>query len=211
MSMALKICGNRRVQDVQYLNQYKPDYAGFILSGGFGRSIVMGTFYELKSYLDNNIQTVGVFVNEPLDEIIRCAYHEELNVIQLHGEEDKAYIQALREVFQGEIWKAVRVRTAEDIANADKLPVDRLVLDSFSAISQGGTGTLAPWDIIANNRPTKPFFLAGGISAENVIDAIKAVNPFGIDVSSSVETDKCKGPEKIRVLTETIRNFEKEG
>ena len=211
MSMALKICGNRRVQDVQYLNQYKPDYAGFILSGGFGRSIVMGTFYELKSYLDNNIQTVGVFVNEPLDEIIRCAYHEELNVIQLHGEEDKAYIQALREVFQGEIWKAVRVRTAEDIANADKLPVDRLVLDSFSAISQGGTGTLAPWDIIANNRPTKPFFLAGGISAENVIDAIKAVNPFGVDVSSSVETDKCKDPEKIRVLTETIRNFQKEG
>ena len=211
MSMALKICGNRRVQDVQYLNQYKPDYAGFILSGGFGRSIVMGTFYELKSYLDNNIQTVGVFVNEPLDEIIRCAYHEELNVIQLHGEEDKAYIQALREIFHGEIWKAVRVRTAEDIANADKLPVDKLVLDSFSAISQGGTGTLAPWDIIANNRPTKPFFLAGGISAENVIDAIKAVNPFGVDVSSSVETDKCKGPEKIRVLTETIRNFEKEG
>ena len=211
MSMALKICGNRRVQDVQYLNQYKPDYAGFILSGGFGRSIVMGTFYELKSYLDNNIQTVGVFVNEPLDEIVRCAYHEELNVIQLHGEEDKAYIQALREVFQGEIWKAVRVRTAEDIANADKLPVDKLVLDSFSAISHGGTGTLAPWDIIANNRPTKPFFLAGGISAENVIDAIKAVNPFGVDVSSSVETDKCKGPEKIRVLTEIIRNFEKEG
>ncbi len=211
MSMALKICGNRRVQDVQYLNQYKPDYAGFILSGGFGRSIVMGTFYELKSYLDNNIQTVGVFVNEPLDEIIRCAYHEELNVIQLHGEEDKAYIQALREVFQGEIWKAVRVRTPEDIANADKLPVDRLVLDSFSAISQGGTGTLAPWDIIKENRPQKPFFLAGGISAENVIDAIKAVNPFGIDVSSSVETDKCKDPEKIRVLTETIRNFQKEG
>ncbi|HAJ98141.1 MAG TPA: N-(5'-phosphoribosyl)anthranilate isomerase [Ruminococcus sp.] len=211
MSIALKICGNRRVQDVQYLNQYKPDYAGFILSGGFGRSIVMGTFYELKSYLDNNIQTVGVFVNEPLDEIIKYAYHEELNVIQLHGEEDKIYIQALREVFQGEIWKAVRVRTAEDIANADKLPVDRLVLDSFSAISQGGTGTLAPWDIITNNRPTKPFFLAGGISAENAVDAVKAVNPFGIDVSSSVETDKCKDPEKIRVLTETIKNFQKEG
>jgi len=211
MSIALKICGNRRVQDVQYLNQYKPDYAGFILSGGFGRSIVMGTFYELKSYLDNNIQTVGVFVNEPLDEIIKCAYHEELNVIQLHGEEDKIYIQALREVFQGEIWKAVRVRTAEDIANADKLPLDRLVLDSFSAISQGGTGTLAPWDIITNNRPTKPFFLAGGISAENAVDAVKAVNPFGIDVSSSVETDKCKDPEKIRVLTETIKNFQKEG
>ena len=98
----------------------------------------------------------------------------------------------------------------EDITNADKMPVDKLVLDSFSAVSHGGTGTLAPWDIIANNRPQKPFFLAGGISAENVVDAIKAVNPFGIDVSSSVETDKCKDPEKIRNFIDKLK-FEKEG
>ena len=121
-----------------------------------------GTFYELKSYLDKDIQTVGVFVNEPLDEIEKCAYAEELHVIQLHGEEDEAYIRSLRAVFSGEIWKAARVRTAEDIAAADALPVDRLVLDSFSAVSHGGTGEVAPWDIIVQNRPQKPFLLAGG-------------------------------------------------
>lgn len=211
MSTAVKICGNRRAEDVQYLNRSLPDYAGFILSGGFGRSIAMGTFYELRSCLDKRIRTVGVFVNEPLAEIVRCAYHEELDVIQLHGNEDSAYIQALREVFRSEIWKAARVRTSEDIARADALPVDRLVLDSFSAQSVGGTGTLAPWDIIVKNRPSKPFLLAGGITPENVRQAIAEVQPWGVDCSSGVETDKCKDPEKIRVLTERSRTFGKEG
>jgi len=206
MNTKIKICGIRQLEDVEILNQYPPDYAGFILSGGFGRSIVMGTFYELYSYLDKKIQTVGVFVNEPIEEIKRCAYHEELNVIQLHGEEDKTYIQNLRNIFHGEIWKAVRVRTPEDIQKADKLPVDKLVLDSFSAVSHGGTGTLAPWDIIKNNRPEHPFFLAGGISAENVLEAVETVQPFGIDVSSSVETDRQKDIDKIREIIQIIRN-----
>ena len=206
MKTAIKICGNRTLNDIAILNQYPPDYAGFILSGGFGRSIVMGTFYELQSYLDKKIQTVGVFVNEPIEEIKRCAYHEELNVIQLHGEETTTYIQELRNIFHGEIWKAVRVRTAEDILKADTLPVDKLVLDSFSAVSHGGTGTLAPWDIIINNRPEKPFFLAGGISVKNVSDAVKEVHPFGVDVSSSVETNKHKDIDKIKNFIQIIKN-----
>ena len=207
MSTRLKICGIRRRQDVQFLNEFPPDYAGFILSGGFGRSIVMGTFYELQSCLAPAIQTVGVFVNEPLAEIVRCGYNEALNVIQLHGEEDKGYIRALREVFGGKIWKAVRVRTAEDIRKADALAVDALVLDSFSAASQGGTGTVAPWDIIAQNRPQKPFFLAGGISAENVQEAIRSVQPYGVDASSSLETDGCKDRDKIRNMAEAVRRM----
>ena len=206
MNTKIKICGIRRPEDIRILNQYPPDYAGFILSGGFGRSIVMGTFYELKSYLDKNIQTVGVFVNEPIAEIKKCAYHEEPHVIQLHGEEDKAYIQELRNIFHGEIWKAVRVRTPEDIQKADALPVDKLVLDSFSAVSHGGTGTLAPWNIIKENRPEHEFFLAGGISSENVEKAVREVQPFGVDVSSSVETDKYKDIDKIKKIMVIIRN-----
>ena len=99
------------------------------------------------------------------------------------------------------------MRTAEDIAAADALSVDRLVLDSFSAASQGGTGTLAPWDIIVQNRPQKPFFLAGGISPENVQEAIREVQPYGVDASSSLETDKCKDREKIRNMVETVRRM----
>ena len=210
MKLTIKICGIRRLEDVEILNQYPPDYAGFICSKPFWRYVSPEQLKSLHQNLNKHIRRVGVFVNPTIEEIL--AYADWLDVIQLHGEENADFIKQIWEnVWSVQIWKAVRVRTAEDIANADKLPVDKLVLDSFSAISHGGTGTLAPWDIIANNRPTKPFFLAGGISAENVIDAVKAVNPFGIDVSSSVETDKCKDPEKIRVLTETIRNFEKEG
>ena len=201
----LKICGNRRRQDIQYLNEFQPDFAGFILSGGFGRSIVTGTFYELKSYLAPGIRTVGVFVNEPLDEIVRCGYHDELDAIQLHGNEDAAYIRSLRGIFGGEIWKAVRVRTPEDIAQADRLDVDALVLDSFSAQSVGGTGELAPWDIIVKNRPVKPFLLAGGITPENAAQAVAEVLPWGVDCSSGVETDKCKDKAKIRALTEAVK------
>lgn len=210
MSIALKICGNRTRNDIDILNENLPNYAGFICSKPFWRYISQADMWEFWEHLDFDVNTVGVFVNPTLAQIE--SYLEFLEVIQLHGEETEDFIRQVRKIAgEREIWKAVRVRTAEDIANADKLPVDKLVLDSFSAVSHGGTGMLAPWDIIANNRPQKPFFLAGGISAENVIDAVKAVNPFGIDVSSSVETDKCKDPEKIRVLTETIRNFEKEG
>jgi len=210
MKLTIKICGIRRSEDVEILNQYPPDYAGFICSKPFWRYVSPEQLKSLHQNLNKHIRRVGVFVNPTIEEIL--AYADWLDVIQLHGEENADFIKQIWEnVWSVQIWKAVRVRTAEDIANADKLPLDRLVLDSFSAISQGGTGTLAPWDIITNNRPTKPFFLAGGISAENAVDAVKAVNPFGIDVSSSVETDKCKDPEKIRVLTETIKNFEKEG
>jgi len=210
MKLTIKICGIRRSEDVEILNQYPPDYAGFICSKPFWRYVSPEQLKSLHQNLNKHIRRVGVFVNPTIEEIL--AYADWLDVIQLHGEENADFIKQIWEnVWSVQIWKAVRVRTAEDIANADKLPLDRLVLDSFSAISQGGTGTLAPWDIITNNRPTKPFFLAGGISAENAVDAVKAANPFGIDVSSSVETDKCKDPEKIRVLTETIKNFQKEG
>ena len=209
MSTRLKICGNRRPEDVQYLNEFLPDFAGFILSGGFGRSIVMDTFYELRSCLDPGIRTVGVFVNEPLEEIVRCGYHEKLSVIQLHGNEDAAYIQALCKVFGGEIWKAVRVQTAQDIAQADALPVDRLVLDSFSAQSVGGTGKLAPWDIIAQNRPEKPFLLAGGITPENVCGIVEKFLPELVDVSSGVEdAPGIKNAEKISALFDALKkNF----
>ena len=209
MSIALKICGIRRLEDVQYLNQCSPDYAGFILSPQFWRYVPLESLQILSAELDSMVKRVGVFVNPTLDEIEKYAML--LDVIQLHGEEIPELILQIRELFPTlEIWKAVRVRTSEDITNADKMSVDKLVLDSFSAVSHGGTGTLAPWDIIKEHRSQKPFFLAGGISAENVLDAIEAVNPYGIDVSSSVETDKCKDSEKIRNFIDKLK-FEKEG
>lgn len=206
MNTAIKICGIRRLEDVEILNQYPPDYVGFICSKPFWRYVDFETFRRLIFQLRGDIGRVGVFVNPTIEDI--WDYANYLDVIQLHGEEDAECIKQIRENFSydTQIWKAVRVQTAEDIRKVDSLPVDRLVLDSFSAVSHGGTGTLAPWDIIKENRPQKPFFLAGGISAENVSDAVREVQPFGVDLSSSVETDRYKDIDKIKQIMQIIRN-----
>lgn len=206
MKPTIKICGIRRLEDVEILNQYPPDYAGFICSKPFWRYVSPEQLEILHQNLNKHIRRVGVFVNPTIEEI--SEYADGLDMIQLHGEESEDLIHQIKENFWSvQIWKAVRVRTLEDIQKADALPVDRLVLDSFSEASHGGTGTLAPWDIIKQNRPQKPFFLAGGISAENVLEAIQAVQPFGVDVSSSVETDKCKDINKIKKIIQIIRTI----
>ncbi len=205
MKPTIKICGIRRLEDVEILNQYPPDYAGFICSKPFWRYVSPEQLEIFHQNLNKHIRRVGVFVNPTIEEISK--YADWLDIIQLHGEESENFIQQIKENFWSvQIWKAVRVRTLEDIQKADKLPIDKLVLDSFSEASHGGTGTLAPWDIIKQNRPQKPFFLAGGISAENISEAIQSVQPFGIDVSSSVETDKHKDIDKIKQIIQIIRN-----
>jgi len=206
MNTKIKICGIRRPEDVEILNQYPPDYAGFICSKPFWRYVDFETFRKLIFQLRGDIGRVGVFVNPTIKDI--WDYANYLDMIQLHGEEDAECIEQIRENFSydTQIWKAVRVRTPEDIQKADALPVDRLVLDSFSAVSHGGTGTLAPWNIIKENRPEHEFFLAGGISSQNLEDAVREIQPFGVDVSSSVETDKYKDINKIREIMQIIRN-----
>lgn len=199
----LKICGLRRDEDIEYVNEFIPDYAGFILSQPFWRSINIDTLERLTEKLSGDIIPVGVFVNEEIDYIIPFAKY--LAAIQLHGDEDNEYIEALKAKTDCEIWKAIRPQTADEINKACSLNTDKLLIDSFSKGSVGGTGTVGNWDIIKQAEITKPFFLAGGISVENVIDAINAVNPFGVDVSSSVETDKKKDREKIRNIVAKVK------
>lgn len=204
MSTNLKICGIRRPEDVQYLNEFPPDFAGFICSQGYRRSVTPEQLRTICFPLQLRIIRVGVFVDPAWEDLAPFVPH--LDIVQLHGNESPALIAEIREKSPDTgIWKAARVRTAEDIAAADTLDVDALVLDSFSAVSEGGTGTLAPWDIIAQNRPKKPFLLAGGITPENVRQAIKAVQPWGIDASSSLETDGCKDREKIRAMYQAVK------
>lgn len=202
--MMLKICGIRRTEDVRCLNQYMPDFAGSILSKPFWRYVPPEDFRTLALAMDKKIRRVGVFVNPTMDEIHQYAAY--LDVIQLHGEETADFIEEIRENSNHDlqIWKAVRVRTPEDIRAADALPVDKLVLDSFSEVQHGGVGKVADWELIARNRPQKPFLLAGGISADNAAEAAM-LHPWGLDVSSSVETDRCKDADKIRTLVARVR------
>lgn len=195
----LKICGLRRSEDIAYVNEFQPNYAGFILSEPFWRHISLDELAKLTSDLSNKITPVGVFVNETLDTII--PFSKYLGVIQLHGDEDDAFIKSLKEHTDCEIWKAIRPQTSDDISKACKGCADKLLIDSFSKNSVGGTGKVGNWEIIKNACISKPFFLAGGISADNIKEAIETVKPYGIDVSSSVETDKKKDRDKIKKLS----------
>lgn len=207
MSVRIKICGLRRVQDIQAVNRYKPDYAGFILTGGFRRSIDADTFFELKSILDDDIKAVGVFVDEPLERIEET-FAEGLDTIQLHGNEDEDYIKTLKGFFKGDVWKAVRAKAPEDIEKADRLDCDVLVIDSFVKGVVGGTGKEADTGVILKADITKPFFIAGGVGEENALRLIDTLAPFGADISSSVETQGFKDEEKIKQIISIIRSYQ---
>lgn len=201
--MKIKLCGIRRDEDVQYANEFLPDYIGFVFAES-KRRITPRQAEILKSRLNIKIKTVGVFVNEPLSAMER--YKNAVDIIQLHGDEDESYILKLKEIFpKKEIWRAVRVRTAEDILSAEQLSADKLLLDSFSKDAYGGTGKTADWSVIKNTVIKKPFFLAGGLNADNIEQAVSEVNPFGVDISGGIETNGFKDRGKISEIISIIR------
>lgn len=206
MEIKLKLCGIRRNEDVDYLNEFPPDYAGFVFAES-PRRVTLKQVRELSKRLLPQITKVGVFVNQPIETMID--FSAEISVFQLHGDEDEGYIEQLRKIIpkECEIWKAIRVKSAEDILKANSLPVDKLLLDAFTKDSYGGTGKTANWDLIANTKISKPFFAAGGITVGNLSEAVKKLNPYGIDISSGIETEGIKDREKIKEITQIIRRF----
>lgn len=198
MEIKLKLCGMRRRQDIEYVNEYRPDYVGFILSDGFRRSVDLDSFCGLAGCLDDGIRRVGVFVNEPLENVLKFC-DKGLDAVQLHGDEDEEYVKRLRSnISDGcEIWKAVRVKSTSDIEKWNGSGVDRLLLDAFVKGAVGGTGKVADWSLITAARIDKPFFLAGGINAGNFIEAATVLKPYGIDLSGGIETDGVKDRGKI--------------
>lgn len=193
----IKLCGMRRAEDISYVNEFRPDYIGMILAEGFGRSVDINTAYRLVSGLDSGIKRVGVFVDTPIDRVRGAAEILRLDAIQLHGNENADYLNALRDM-NIPLWKAVRVSSCEDILSAEKLGADMLLLDSFVKGKVGGTGVAADWSIIRNTKITTPFFLAGGINADNLSEALKVSE--NIDISGGVETDGVKDRNKIKAV-----------
>lgn len=202
----IKLCGIRRAEDVSYINEAAPDYMGMILSRGFRRTVDIITAADITRNLKKGIKKVGVFVDEPLESVKAAAELIGLDVIQLHGGEDGRYITQLK-ALDIPVWKAVRVRTEEDIKAAEALPCEFLLLDSFVKSAVGGTGVKADWDIIKQTEINKPFFLAGGINADNLAAAL-TVTP-NIDISGGTETDGVKDSEKIMEIMRIYREESK--
>lgn len=209
--MKIKICGIRRHQDIEYVNEFLPDYIGFIFAKS-KRQITSSECLVLKKELDPSIKTVGVFVNESLEKVISTTLVANLDVIQLHGDETKEYILDLKNKLKNSpslkdtlVWKAIRVKGKKDIISGDKLPVDCLLLDSFSKQAYGGTGKTIDLDIIKHSTIKNQFFLAGGLNIDNILNTLSEVSPYGVDISSGVETDGFKDKNKIEKIINCIR------
>lgn len=202
----VKTCGMMRSEDIACVNRYKPDWVGFVFARGRRRTISPDRAMEFKKMLDPAIRAVGVFVNEEIDTVVQACERGIIDMIQLHGSEDEDYIKVLRKRTSSDIIKAVRVSDREDIQRANGSPADIVLLDHGS----GGSGESFDWSLLSGM--SRPFILAGGLSPENVGDALDEVRRLGVygqligvDASSSLETDGYKDPEKIRAFVSAVK------
>lgn len=195
----VKICGLCRNCDVEYVNEAKPDYVGVVFAKS-KRQVNYEIAELFHKTLDKNIKVVGVFVNEPLENVVELVENGIVDIVQLHGNEEDEYIRQLKKNISVSVIKAIRIDNSIDLLKAEKSSAEFLLFDSGS----GGTGQCFDWSLIKNIN--KPFFLAGGIKLENVENAINMVNPYGIDVSSGVEQNGRKDREKIIELIRRVRN-----
>lgn len=188
----IKICGIRREEDIRYVNELRPDYIGFIFASGRKRYIEPSQAKILKNMLHPEIQAVGVFVNESPEKILSVANDGIIDIIQLHGTESDDTVAYLKEKSGKPVIKAFRIEKSEDVLNAAASCADYILLDN----GIGGTGEVFNWDLIKNVG--REFFLAGGLTAENIDEAISKCNPYTVDISSGVETDGVKDYNKIK-------------
>ena len=196
----IKLCGLFRPCDVDYVNEAKPDYCGFIVNFPKShRNVTPEQVRILRAKLLPSITPVGVFVDQPAETVAALLKDGTLSVAQLHGHEDERYIAALRALVPGrEIWKAFQVRSRKDLDAAKASTADLVLLDNGY-----GTGQTFDWSLI--REIGRPFFLAGGLNPDNLSQAIRQVRPYGVDLSSGVETDRQKDPAKIRAVVAAVR------
>lgn len=194
----IKLCGLKRQYDIEYVNDLHPEYIGFVFAKNSKRYISPQNAKILKNNLDNNIIAVGVFVNEEIDTIIELVKNNIIDAVQLHGDEDNNYINTLRKFIDCKIIKAFKIKSKEDIFTANNSSADYILLDSGA-----GSGETFDWSII--NEIKREYFLAGGLTSENVEKAITEFKPFAVDASSSLETNGFKDKEKMIAFINAVR------
>ena len=201
MSVKIKLCGMFREQDIDFANEAMPDYIGFVLNFPKShRNIDKITARKLKQKLSPKIKSVGVFVNSPETACAEYANCGIIDLIQLHGGEDAEYIRRLRALTAVPIIKAVKVTCESDLINAD-CGADFLLLDSGT-----GSGKAFNHEILHSAKITKPFFLAGGLTPENIAQTAREFKPFAVDLSSGIETNRIKDREKMIKAVTAARN-----
>ena len=216
----VKMCGISKVETIPAIVDAKPDYMGLVfapskrqvtvdqakilveeLNRGYAKKYGSDTEHDKN----DTIKTVGVFVNETIDNLVTIANEANLDAVQLHGDEDEAFIQSLKERTNVEVWKAIQIRSAADAEAWIDSSADMLLFDAYHKDERGGTGEVFDWSSL--DAFERPFMLAGGIDSTNVARAIRTVRPYGIDISSGIETNGVKDDEKITAFTKIVKSI----
>ena len=216
----VKMCGISKIEIIPAVVEAKPDYMGLVfapskrqvtvdqakilveeLHRGYAKKYGSDTEHDKN----DTIKTVGVFVNETVDNLVTIANEANLDAVQLHGDEDEAFIQSLKERTNVEVWKAVQIRSAADVEEWIDSSADMLLFDAYHKDERGGTGEVFDWSSL--DAFERPFMLAGGIDSTNVARAIRTVRSYGIDISSGIETNGVKDDEKITAFTKIVKSI----
>lgn len=200
----IKICGLKRIEDIEAANKLCPDYIGFVFADFSHRCVDKETARELKSHLDPKIKAVGVFVNEDIGFVAELLNEEIIDIAQLHGSEDEDYIRELRSRTDREIIRAFNINKIESLSAIKDSSADLVLVDS-------GTGSGETFDWSRLSEIKRPYLLAGGLGPDNIREAVESIHPYGVDVSSGVETDKLKDHGKMERFVNIVRETDARG
>ena len=196
----IKICGLFRQEDIDYANRVRPDYIGFVFWEKSRRYVDRARAELLKQELNPDISAVGVFVDAPCREVTELLESGVIDLAQLHGDETEEDIQYIKAVTAKPVIKAVRVRTRYDVEAWLDSAADYLLFDSGM-----GSGVSFDWGLL--DGVDRDFFLAGGLHADNLNQALECLNPYSVDLSSGVETDGVKDLAKMQEAVNIVRGI----
>ena len=196
----IKLCGITREDDIRIVNELLPDYIGFVFAKKSKRYINFDAARNLKSKLDQRVKAVGVFVNEDIENIVYLAENKIIDLIQLHGNEDKHYINTLKQKINSSIIYAYQIKSKADIKSINN-DTDFILLDA-------GAGCGETFDEALLEGFDGEYFLAGGLSPDNIKEKIMSLHPTAVDVSSGIETEGRKDAAKMRKFVNLIREVQ---
>lgn len=201
----IKICGLKRTCDIDFVNEGKPDFCGFIINVPKSRrSVRPEEVQRLTGRLHDSIIPVGVFVDSPIETILSLLKDGAIRAVQLHGHEDDNYVNTLRQelnTLYTPVIQAFPVASLQDAQAAARSRADYILLDNGA----GGTGISFDWTLLSG--VSRPFFLAGGLTPDNLTEAVKKVRPYAVDLSSGAETDGAKDKHKILAAIAAVRSI----
>jgi len=203
----VKICGITNLQDARHAAERGADAIGFNFYSGSKRYISPTDAAVIVAQISAGVQKIGVFVNAPIEEIVEIEHAVQLDTVQLHGDETAEFIEELRLESDASIIKAVRIGPDFDAYDALQYKADAILLDAFSIDERGGTGETFDWAIARQIvEVVDRVYLAGGLSPDNVADAIRAVKPFAVDACSLLEASPgFKDREKVAAFIKAAK------